>query len=380
MNATNITRERGVKRGALDQPLPGQIVLALQGGGALGAYQLGVYQAMHEAGIDPDWVIGTSIGAINAGIIAGNPPEQRMDKLHDFWDRMEIRGENPVSGLLPGLANMFTNLNTITCGIDGFFAPNPAALLGQHAILGIEHASYYTTEPLRETLEALIDFDYLATKATRLTVGAVNARTGEMRYFDSRYERFRVEHIMASGALPPAFPAVRIDGDPYWDGGIYSNTPTEVVFDDNPRRDSVIFSVQLWDACGPEPETLSQVAGRQKEIQFASRAVSHNLRQQQLHHLRHIIRELSKQLPADIRGKKEIKELAAWGCGTTMQLIRLIAPRLGHEDQSKDIDFTAQGIHARWHAGYEEGKRAIAAAPWRQPLDPREGVAIHDVR
>ena len=359
--------------------VPGQIVLALQGGGALGAYQLGVYQAMHEAGIDPDWVIGTSIGAINAGIIAGNPPASRMDKLHAFWDRMQIGNKNTAAGLLPGFASVFANLHTVTRGIDGFFAPNPAALLGQHAVVGIERAAYYTTEPLRETLSALIDFDYLATGATRLTVGAVNARSGEMRYFDSRRERFSVEHIMASGALPPAFPAVRIDGEPYWDGGIYSNTPTEVVFEDNPRRDSVIFSVQLWNPGGPEPESLWQVAGRQKDIQYASRAISHNLRQQQLHRMRHIIRELARQLPAELREQKATKELTAWGCGTTMHMIHLVAPRLECEDQTKDIDFTAQGVHARWQAGYANAQRAITAAPWLEPVDPMDGVVMHEV-
>ncbi len=360
--------------------IPGQAVLALQGGGALGAYQIGVYEAMHEAGIDPDWVIGTSIGAINAGIIAGNRPEHRMERLRRFWDAMEIKEYGGLSWLLPmQLASAAANLNTIIGGLDGFFAPNPAALFGQHAALGIEKAAYYTTEPLRKTLSALIDFDYLASGATRLTVGAVNARTGEMRYFDSREQRLGLDHIMASGALPPAFPAVRIDGEPYWDGGIYSNTPTEVVLEDNPRRDSVIFSVHLWDSIGTEPGSLWQVTGRQKDIQFASRANSHNERQKQIHHLRHIIRQLAMRLPEELAASADVKELASWGCGTTMHLIRLVAPRLEHEDHTKDIDFTKRGISARRRAGAEDTRRAIAAAPWLQPVDPREGVVIHDV-
>ena len=380
MSTVRLSRERDNKRVVVDHSLPGQIVLALQGGGALGAYQLGVYQSMHEAGIDPDWVIGTSIGAINAGIIAGNPPEKRMDRLHEFWDWMEISTRTPPVGLLPWPANLIANLTTVTRGIEGFFAPNPASLLGPHAAVGIERAAYYTTEPLRATLSALIDFDYLATKATRLTVGAVNARTGEMRYFNSRSETLGIEHIMASGALPPAFPAVRIDGEPYWDGGIYSNTPTEVVLDDNPRRNSVIFSVHLWDPKGAEPETLWEVTGRQKDIQFASRANSHNERQKQIHRLRHIIRQLSQHLPAEVAKKKEVHELTSWGCGTTMHLVRLVAPRLENEDHTKDIDFTDQGIQARWQAGYGDGRNAIAAAPWKQPVDPRDGVVIHDIR
>ncbi|MBC7781861.1 MAG: patatin-like phospholipase family protein [Proteobacteria bacterium] len=360
--------------------IPCQIVLALQGGGAVGAYQAGVYQAMHEADIDPDWVIGTSIGAIQAGIIAGNPPEQRLAKLQTFWDAMAIRRSMPMPGLFPGLGSVFTNFNTVARGIEGFFAPNPMAMLGQHAVLGIDRASYYSTKPLRDTLEALIDFDYLATGKTRLTVGAVNVRTGAMHYFDSRNERLRLDHIMASGALPPAFPAVRIDGEPYWDGGVYSNTPIEIVFDDNPRRDSVVFAVQLWNTEGPEPETLWQVTGRHKEIQYASRATSHTARQAQIHHMRHIIRELSLHLPEDARSREDVKELAAWGCATRMHLIRLDVPRLEHEDHTRDIDFSTQGIHARHQAGYACSRRVISEAPWTQAVDPSVGIVTHDFR
>ena len=244
-------RTNGARRTGAPRTIPGQIVLELQGGGALGAYQLGVYESMHEAGIEPDWVVGTSIGAINGAIIAGNPPGVRMEKLKAFWERMEQRSPaGMIDALLPAFANFFTNVGTVTRGIPGFFEPNPAALQGQHARLGLDAASYYSTAPLRETLTELIDLDYLHSKATRLTVGAVNARTGEMKYFDSHQEPLRIDHVMASGALPPAFPAVRIDGEPYWDGGIYSNTPTEVVLDDKPRRDSVIFAVQLWNSDG----------------------------------------------------------------------------------------------------------------------------------
>jgi len=366
---------------SIERKIQAQVVLALQGGGALGAYQLGVYQAMHEAGVDPDWVIGTSIGAINAGLIAGNPPERRMERLHAFWDKMQTPDPFGLSQFLPVPAvTAAFNLSTTSNGIEGFFKPNPSAWLGQHAALGVEKAAYYTTAPLRETLEALIDFDYLAQKRTRLTVGAVNARTGEMRYFDSREQRLGPEHIMASGALPPAFPAVRIEGEPYWDGGIYSNTPTEVVLEDNPRRDSVIFSVHLWDPKGPEPETLWQVTGRQKDIQFASRANSHNERQKQIHRLRHIIRQLSAHLPAELAEQEEVRELASWGCGTTMQLIRLLVPRLEQEDHTKDIDFSARGIRARSLAGRDDAARALNAEPWMQPVDPRDGVVIHDVK
>ncbi|EPX99080.1 patatin-like phospholipase family protein [Ralstonia insidiosa] len=367
-----------VRRIGAQSPL-GQTVLVLQGGGALGAYQAGVYQAMHAAGIEPDWIVGTSIGAINGAIIMGNPPERRMEQLHAFWERTEIQQTDLQSYWASLLGNTFTNLGTFTRGLPAFFAPNPAAMLGQFAAVGIDHAAYYTTAPLRQTLLDLVDFDYLAQRDHRLTVGAVNANTGVMRYFDSRHEPLRVEHVMASGALPPAFPAVRVDGEPYWDGGIYSNTPVEVVLDDNPRRDSTIFAIQLWTPHASEPQSLAQISERQKDIQFSTRDTSHVQRQQQIHKLRHIIREMSKRLPPKLRDDPAIRELAAWGCGTTMHLVRLHAPRLPGEDASKDIDFTRQGIRTRWEAGYNDACRAIAQRPWTTPVDPTDGVMIHDI-
>lgn len=185
--------------------------------------------------------------------------------------------------------------------------PNPLAWLSAHAQLGVERAAYYSTSPLRETLADLVTLSRIAGRHTRLTVGAVNVLNGEMRYFDSRDETVHLDHVLASGALPPASPAVRIDGDPYWDGGIYSNTPIEAVLDDKPRRDSVIFTVHMWNPEGAEPETLSQVMGRQKDIQFASRARSHIARQKQIHHLRHIIRQLAKKLPDATRDTPEAR-------------------------------------------------------------------------
>ncbi len=360
----------------------GQSVLVLQGGGALGAYQLGVYEALHEAGIEPDWVVGTSIGAINGALIAGNRPEHRLQRLRQFWDHMQSDRHNPIASALLAMAGVWgqqlSNAATVVNGIPGFFKPNPRAALGQNAKLGIEHASYYSTEPLRETLSELVDFDYLRDGPMRLTVGAVNANTGVMRYFCSRKERLSVDHIMASGALPPAFPAVRIDGEPYWDGGIYSNTPVEVVLDDKPRRDSTIIAVQLWSAGDQEPQSLREISERQKDIQFSSRDESHIQRQQQNHKLRHIIREISRRLSEKLRDDAQIKALCAWGCGTTMHLMRLHAPRLEGEDASKDIDFSRAGIEARARAGREDGRRMLEQAEWTDPVDPSDGVVIHD--
>ncbi len=358
---------------------PGQIVLVLQGGGALGAYQAGVYEAMHEFGAEPDWVIGTSIGAVNAALIAGNARPQRLPRLVDFWARMEASDIQPdLLQFFTGVTNASANLATIFRGLPAFFEPYGPAWCGSFVPLGVEAAAYYSTAPLRSTLSALLDLEHPDARQVRLTVGAVNVRNGAMRYFDSRDERVTLDHVLASGALPPVFPAVRVDGVPYWDGGIYSNTPIEAVLDDNPRKDSVIFAVQMWNPEGPEPDTLWKVLGRQKDIRYASRADSHIARQKQIHHLRHVIRELSRRIPQPERRSADVKELASWGCGTTMHIVRLVAPTVDGEDQMKDIDFTPAGIRERWRAGYEDTKRFLDAAPWRTPVDPVEGVIIHD--
>jgi NTE family protein len=266
---------------------------------------------------------------------------------------------------------------TMVRGIPNFFKPNLLALRGSTAPVGVESASYYSTAPLRATLEALVDFEYLAQCRTRMTVGAVNVCSGRMHYFDTRKSRLSVDHVMASGALPPAFPAVRIDGEPYWDGGIFSNTPIEAVLDDKPRRDSLIFAVNVWHQSGPEPESIWQVMGRQKDIQFASRADSHISRQKQIHRLRHVIRELHRQIPESAQSDPKVRELASWGCGTLMHVAHLLAPRLDGEDHTKDIDFTPAGVRARRQAGHADTMKMIERAPWREPADPIEGVLEH---
>ena len=305
--ATTVKRRRPAGNGAATNrgaaALPGQVVLVLQGGGALGAYQVGVYEALHEAGIEPDWVIGTSIGAINAALIAGNCARAPDGRGCASSGRASSKARNA------DLMRFFTGLpNMAAESLHG--QPRHSLLLrpesGRVAVARTFRSAWrrpptIRTAPLRETLSELVEFDCNSSGHTRLTVGAVNARNGEMRYFDSREEEIRVDHILASGALPPAFPAVRIDGDPYWDGGIYSNTPIEAVLDDNPRRDSVIFTVNVWNPEGTEPESVWEVMGRTKDIQFASRAKSHIARQKQIHHLRHIIRELAKRVPDKMR-------------------------------------------------------------------------------
>jgi NTE family protein len=356
----------------------GQIVLVLQGGGALGAYQAGVYQALHEAGIEPDWVIGTSIGAINASLIAGNAPRDRLTRLKDFWNRVEHSGPQRAYASLPFIGAMTANWITIMSGVPGFFKPNPLAFLGQHVPLGSESAAYYSTAPLEQTLNELVDFEQVKSGSTRLTVGAANVRTSEMRYFDSKNDTLSAKHVMASGALPPGFPPVRIGEDLFWDGGILSNTPVEAVFDDNPRRNSVVFAVHIWNPEGSEPQTLWQVANRQKELQYSSRAVSHIMRQKQIHRLRHIIAELSARLPEAVRKRDELRELAGYGCLTRMHVVRLLAPQLAGEDHTKDIDFSASGIRARWDAGFEHTSKILRRSPWLENTDPVEGFILHE--
>jgi NTE family protein len=249
----------------------GQIVLVLQGGGALGAYQAGAYEAMHEAGIEPDWVIGTSIGAINASLIAGNKPEDRVAKLRAFWDRV---AQSPalefISAAMPWVGRSLPNWATLTNGVADFFTPNPLAFVGPLVSLAPEAAGYYSTKPLETTLTELVDFSLASNCTPRLTVGAANVRTAEMGYFDSRKAPITARHVMASGALPPAFPAVRIDGELYWDGGILSNTPVEAVFDDMPRRNSLIFAVHIWNPDGAEPKTITQVLNNRRIFNIAA--------------------------------------------------------------------------------------------------------------
>jgi NTE family protein len=363
---------------SLGRNYPGQVVLVLQGGGALGSYQAGVYQALHEAGIEPDWIIGTSIGAINASLIAGNEPENRLPRLKEFWKRME---QNPIwnfRGAFSSFNEKLAYWSTVSNGIPGFFRPNPLAHAGDIFPLGAEHAGYYSTAPLQQTLSELVDFHLVNRCMPRLTVGAAHVRTSMMRYFDSRNCELGVKHIMASGALPPAFPAVRIDGEIYWDGGILSNTPTEAVFEDNPRRDSLIFAVHLWNPSGAEPETMAEVLNRQKDVQYSSRIASHIARQEQVHRLRHVINQLAARLPETEHKNEAVKELTGYGCSTQMHIVRLLAPQLDRETHTKDVDFSPSGIMKRWDAGYTHTKAVLERAPWIGEFDPLSGVILHE--
>ena len=358
--------------------LPGQVVLVLQGGGALGSYQAGVYQALHEAGIEPDWIIGTSIGAINASLIAGNVPQNRVLRLQEFWKRVEQRPIWSFPDAFPGINEMLSYWSTVANGIPGFFRPNPLAHAGADCPIGTDSAGYYSAEPLKQTLGELIDFDLVNNCRPRLTVGAAHLRTSEMRYFDSRDCKLGVKHIMASGALPPAFPAVRVDGELYWDGGILSNTPTEAAFDDIPRKDSLIFSVHMWNPSGPEPSTMAEVFNRHKDVLYSSRIVSQIAQQQKAHRLRHVINQLAARIPEAERNSAVVRELAGYGCSTQMHVVRLLAPQLDRENHTKDVDFSPSGIRQRWDAGYAHTSAVLDRSPWVGEFDPLSGVILHE--
>jgi NTE family protein len=360
--------------------LPGQVVLVLQGGGALGSYQAGVYQALQEAGVEPDWIVGTSIGAINASLIAGNAPQDRLARLNEFWSRVQRISPWDFRSVLPGFGDRWSYWTTLTHGIPGLFTPNPLAHAGEGYPLGPDRAGYYATTPLQATLSELVDFDLINRESPRLTVGAAHVRSSQMTYFDSRRCRLDVKHIMASGALPPAFPAVRVDGELYRDGGILSNTPTEVVLDDSPRKDSLIFNVHLWNPVGAEPTTMAEVLNRQKDVQYSSRIASQITRHQQAHRLRHVINELAARLPESERDRPEMKELMSYGCQTRMHVVQLLAPQLSYEDHTKGVDFSPAGIRQRWDAGYAHTKAVLAREPWVGQFDPLSGVILHEAK
>ena len=354
---------------------PAQIVLVLQGGGALGAYQGGAYEALHEAGIEPNWIIGTSIGAINAVLIAGNKAQDRLLKLQEFWCRVQPTLCLPFLG--PELHEPISSWTTLINGVPGFCRPNPLALLGAHFPLGTEQAGFYSTSPLEATLSELVDFALLNNCSTRLTVGAANVHTSEMHYFDTREMPLTVKHVMASAALPPAFPPVCIDDEYYWDGGILSNSPTEAIFEDYPRRNSLVFGVNVWNPMGPKPKTIWDVLHRHKDIQYSSRIASQIVSQQKVHRLRHVISELVRRMPEQVRNTPAVHDLAGYGCVTRMHVVTLLAPQLDNEGHTKDIDFSPSGIRMRWDAGYAHTARVLESAPWEKEFDPIEGVILH---
>jgi NTE family protein len=352
-----------------------KVGLVLQGGGALGSYQAGVYEALASSEYSPDWVAGISIGAINAAIIAGNAPENRVERLRSFWD--EITGSTCRWLVAAWQQQKMSALTALMFGQPGFFTPRPSE---EWCSLG-NVISYYDTSILKGTLERLVDFDRInKAKDVRLSVGAVNVRTGEFSYFDSENMTIRAEHIMASGALPPGFPPVEIDGEYYWDGGICSNTPLEYVLDYSPRRSRLTFQVDVFHAQGRLPTNLDEVSEREKDIRYASRTKMCSNAFRAKHEVRHVINELYKLLPPDLASTEQAKQLYEHGCVTEMDIVQLVYRPGEPQGVSKDYDFSRSSMQRLWQQGMSDARTTLRASPWLTPMPKDMGVRVFDGR
>jgi NTE family protein len=358
-------------------------VLVLQGGGALGAYQAGVYEGMSERGIAPDWVAGVSIGAINAALIAGNPPERRLERLREFWERVSSGLPLVAPAQLDPLRVALNRLSAATAatfGVPGFFVPRvPPAFLAPDGTP--EALSIYDTSPLKQTLEELVDFKLLNSEArVRLSVGAVNVHTGNSIYFDNQAQKLTPEHIMASGSLPPGFPPIVIDGEHYWDGGIVSNSPLWYVLDDSPRISALIVQVDLFSARGELPVNLDQVLERAKDIQYSSKTRFNTNRVQQLETLRHALGRLMKKLPAKFHDDPDYKLLVPLSeHKREITLVHLINRRFAHSTNSKDYEFSRTTIQQLWEAGLEDVRRTCSNREWLKARELVSGVRVFDL-
>jgi NTE family protein len=351
--------------GAKARPDFERIALLLQGGGALGAYQAGVYQALAEAGLHPDWVAGISIGAINSALIAGNAPEQRVERLRQFWETvsapplgiptvasLEVKGDTQRM-----LLNQFRALGAMLWGAPSFFHPRvPPPLLPTN---GPTTLSYYEIRPLKGLLERLVDFDLINRRDTRFSVGAVNIKNGNFIYFDNTTHRIRPDHVMASGALPPGFPAIEIDGEHYWDGGLVSNTPLQWVIEALPRADTLAFQVDLWSARGELPRDMVGVDLRMKDIRYSSRtrAGTDSFRRTQA--LRRAAATLLEQMPEALRQTPEAELLAQAADHKVYNIIHTIYRAKSYESSSKDYEFSRLTMEEHWQAGYSDMERTL---------------------
>ena len=352
-------------------PAQARRVLVLQGGGALGSYQAGAYQALCRHDFEPEWVAGISIGAINAAIIAGNARDKRADRLREFWELAS--SPVPWQPMLSddrahSLFNETSAAMVAAFGVPGFFTPRfpPAQFFPSASPLSL---SYYDTAPLRATLERLVDFDRINSKtATRLSVGAVNVMTGNFAYFDNTQQKIRPEHIMASGALPPGFPAIEIDGEYYWDGGIASNTPLDYVLDQETVNDLLIFQVDLFSARGPLPATLLEAAEREKDIRFSSRTRLSTDKNKKIHNTRKALRDLIGKLPDDLKNDPLVAVLNDAAKENTVTVVHLIYRRKNYEASSKDYDFSRLNMVEHWTAGEQDVDLSMSHPDWlRQP-------------
>jgi NTE family protein len=364
-----------------------RVVLLLQGGGALGSYQAGVYQALAEANLHPDWVAGISIGAINSAIIAGNAPEKRVERLREFWEAVstppfgvptfmsvDVKGDAARR-----VINQTRAFGILFGGAPGFFTPRmPPPFL--HPSGSAEALSFYDVAPLKATLERLVDFDLInADEGMRFSVGAVNVRTGNFVYFDSTTHPIGPEHVIASGSLPPGFPATEIDGEHYWDGGIVSNTPLEWVLDSRPRQDTLAFQVDLWSARGELPRDLKEADVRQKEIRFSSRTRASTDQFQKAQMLRRALLQLLKQLPDKVRNEPYTQLLAREADEHVFNIIQMIYRSKNYEGGSKDYEFSRRTMEEHWQSGYNDAVRTLRHPEVLQRPDDPSGVRTFDL-
>ena len=356
------------------------LALVLQGGGALGAYQAGVYEELAKLPREADWVAGVSIGAINAALIVGNPPARRVERLREFWTLVSthVSAVAPWWDLQRAAFHQFSAAVSATVGVNGFYTPWVPP--PQFQPPGTEAAlSYYDTAPLRETLEQLVDFDLINGGKVRLSVGAVNVLTGNSIYFDNRHQRIGAEHIMASGALPPAFAPVMIDGVPYWDGGIVSNTPLQYVIDERGPGRLLIAQVDLFSARGALPTTLAGVLARQKDIMYSSRTRFNTDRAAREQRDRKALQRLIAELPAKARQSAEVKRLAGSCAGGHIDIVHLIYRQSPFEQESKDYEFSRATVHQHWQAGQRDVQHTVAHPDWLTATRPDEGITVYDL-
>ena len=367
-------------------PANAQRVLVLQGGGALGSYQAGAFQALCHAGFEPEWIAGISIGAINAAIIAGNDPERRVPRLKEFWEMVSAPVPwNPVVKSDRGrtVFNETSAALIATFGVPGFFTPRlPPALLWPPG--SPQAQSYYDTAPLKKTLEHLVDFDRINDLKCRLSIGAVGVTSGNFRYFDNVEfkrlgKRIGPEHIMASGALPPGFPSIVIEGEHYWDGGIASNTPLDYVLEEEIRRDLLIFQVDLFSARGPLPETLLEAAEREKDIRFSSRTRMTTDKNKQIHNARKALRELIGKLPDYLKNDPSVEILCKLSRESTVTVVHLIYRSKNYESSSKDYDFSHVGVVEHWNAGARDVHLSMRHKEWLERPQSGETMVTYDM-
>ena len=367
-------------------PAKAQRVLVLQGGGALGSYQAGAYQALCHHDFEPEWIAGISIGAVNAAIIAGNSREKRVERLKEFWEMVSSPVPwNPVTSGDRGrsLFNETSAALIATFGVPGFFTPRlpPAPLWPPGSP---QSQSYYDTAPLRRTLERLVDFDRINDLTTRLSVGAVSVTTGNFKYFDNfefRKQRKKIgpEHIMASGALPPGFPSIEIEGEHFWDGGIASNTPLDYVLDAEIDNDLLIFQIDLFSARGPLPVSLLEAAEREKDIRFSSRTRMNTDKNREVHNARKALRDLMDKLPDDLKNDPSVEILCKAAKENTVTVVHLIYRSKNYESSSKDYDFSHVGMVEHWGAGERDVHLSMRRKDWLERPQSGETMVTYDL-